>query len=108
MLDGYELFTNLGFNQTLRKNGFDKIKGGFQLEHQILNRKMEVIGWRLDESNSITIRFHETTDLNGSRYVKFPSRSSTIINIENHCNYCFPWSIFAGVHLSSKIHPKRV
>ena len=36
-------------------------------------------GWRFDEINSKTIDFCKTTDMNGSKFVKVPLRSSVIL-----------------------------
>ena len=36
--------------------------------------------------------------MNGLSYVRFPVRSSAILNIENNDKYCFLWSILAKLH----------
>ena len=52
--------------------------------------------------------FYKTGELNGSNYVKIPSRSNAYLNIENNDNYCFLWSILASLHPCDKNHPYRV
>ena len=54
------------------------------------------------------ISIYKTTELNGSSYVKFPLRSSAILNIQNNDKYCFIWSILASLHPCESTHPSRV
>ena len=46
-------------------------------------------GWRFDKTNSMTVCFYKTNELNGSNYIKIPLRSNAILNIENNDKYCF-------------------
>ena len=73
------------------------------LEHQIQQQEMKDSGWRFDKINSRTVYFYETSELNGSNYVKIPLRSNAILNIENNDKYCFIWSILASLHPCKKI-----
>ena len=64
-----------------------------------------------DKKNPVTINFFETTQMNGSNYVKLPLRSSLILIIQNDDKYCFIRSILANIHLvadSKNGHPTRV
>ena len=36
--------------------------------------------------------------MNGSSYIKYPLRSSAILNIQNNDKECFIWSILAHLH----------
>ena len=45
--------------------------------------------------------------MNGSSYVKFPLRSSAVLNIENDDKYCFIWSVMAWLHPCNNNHPNR-
>ena len=65
------------------------------LEQQIESQESKDSGWRSDKINSLTIYFYKTTDLKRSSYVRVPSRSSAIINIENDDKLCFLWSLLA-------------
>ena len=56
----------------------------------------------------MTIYFNKTTAINGSSYVKFPLRSSAILNVENDDKYCFLWSILASRHPFQTNHPNGV
>ena len=69
---------------------------------------MKDSGWRFDKINSMTVYFFETSEMNGSNYVKVPLRTNAILNIENIDKYCFIWSILASLHPCKIIHPKRV
>ena len=40
--------------------------------------------WRFDKINPMTVYFYETTELKGSSFLKFPFRSSAIVNIEKN------------------------
>ena len=56
----------------------------------------------------MTIYFSKATEMNGSNYVKTPSRSSPTSNIENYDKFCFLWSILAKLHPRENSHPNRV
>ena len=64
--------------------------------------------WRFDETNSMTIYFNKTGEMNGSNYVKIPLRSNAILNYENNDKYCLIWSILACLHPCNNNHPNRV
>ena len=64
--------------------------------------------WRFDKINSMTVYFYKTSYLNGSNYVKNPSRSNAVLNIENNDKYCFLWSILPYLHPCINNHPHRV
>ena len=53
-------------------------------------------------------RFYKTGELNGSSYVKIPLRSNALMIIKNNDNYCFFWSILAGLYPCDNDHPNRV
>ena len=108
VLDEIELFINLNFNHNLTQTDIDNINSVSPLEHQKQQLEMRDSGWRFDKSNSITIYFYETGELNGSNYVKIPLRSNAILNIENNDRYCFIWSILANLHPCNNNHPNRV
>ena len=69
---------------------------------------MKDSGWRFNKLVSMTIFFYKTKELNESKYIKIPLRSSAILNIENDDKYCFLWSILAFLHPCENSHPNRV
>ena len=54
-----------------------------QLEGQIQNQEVKDSGWRLVKFNSMTNVFYKTSESNGSRSIKTPIRSLTVINDKN-------------------------
>ena len=108
LLDETELFINLNMNHNLTQSDIDNINITFPLEHQIQKQEMKDSGWRFDKLYSMTIYFYETTEMNGSNYIKIPLRSNAILNIENNDKYCFLWSILAWLHPCNNNHPNRV
>ena len=106
--DEIQLFINLNINNNLTETDINKIDVKSQLEHQIQIRETKESGWIFDNFNSMKIRFYKTEELNGSSYVKNPSRSNTLLNIKNNDEYCFIWSILAGLHPCENDHPNRV
>ena len=108
LLDETELFINLNMNHNLTQSDIDNINITFPLEHQIQKQEMKDSGWRFDKLYSMTIYFYETTEMNGSNYIKIPLRSNAILNIENNDKYCFIWSILASLYPCNNNHPNRV
>ena len=108
VLDETELFINLKINHNLTQTDIDKIDIISPLEHQIHQQEMKDSGWRFDKTNSMTIYFYKTVELNGSNYVKISSRSNAILNIEKNDKYCFIWYILASLHPCNNNHPNRV
>ena len=88
VLDEVELYNGLNTNRKLTESYFDNIDVRSQLEEQIQNQQTEGSGWSFDKINLMTIYFFETTELNSSIYVKFPTRSSAILNIEMNDKFC--------------------
>ena len=68
---------------------------------------MKESSWNFQRIFTMTISFYKSGELNGSNYVKFPLRSSALVNIKNDDKYCFVWSILASLH-PCNINPKRV
>ena len=108
LLDEIELFINLKMNYNITPSDIDNIDIKSPLEHQIQKQEMKDSGWRFDKINSMTIYFYETTEMNGSNYIKIPLRSNAILNVENNDKYCFLWSILAWLHPCNINHPNRV
>ena len=108
ILDETELFINLNTNYNLTQTDLNYIDIKSPLEHQIQKQEMKDSGWRSDKINSMTIYFYETTEMNGSNYIKIPLRSNAILNVENNDKYCFLWSILAWLHPCNNNHPNRV
>ena len=108
LLDEIELFINLNMNYNITQSDMDNIKITFPLERQIQKQEMKDSGWRFDKLYSRTIYFYETTEMNGSNYIKIPLRSNAILNVENNDKYCFLWSILAYLHPCNNNHPNRV
>ena len=46
--------------------------------------------------------------MNGSKHVKNPLRSSTLLISENDIKYCFLWSILASLQPCEKNHPNNI
>ena len=108
LLDETELFISLNINHNLTQTDIDEIDIVSPLNNQIREQQMKDSGWRFDMINSMTIYFYETTEMNGSNYIKSPLRSNAILNVENNDKYCFLWSILAYLHPCSNSHPNRV
>ena len=108
VLDETELFINLNMNYNITQSDIDNIDIKSPLEHQIQQQEMKDSGWRFDKINSMTVYFYETTQMNGSNYVKIPLRTNAISNVENNDKYCFLWSILAWLHPCNNNHPNRV
>ena len=84
LLDEIELFINLNMTYNITQSDIDNINITFPLERQIQEQEMKDSGWRFDKLYSMTIYFYETTEMNGSNYIKIPLRSNAILNIENN------------------------
>ena len=108
ILDETELFININNNHNLTQTDIANIDIVSSLDHRIQQQEMKDSGWRFDKINSMTIYFYETTELNGSNYVKIPLRSNAMLNVENNDKYCFLWSILAYLHPCNNNHPNRV
>ncbi|XP_044588766.1 uncharacterized protein LOC123267945 [Cotesia glomerata] len=77
--------------------------------HNKMLRKLEELetagsGWALSEIKNLVITMSKYTPLQAgdSTYVKLPSdilkKRDAVLNIENHDNYCFLWSVVAALH----------
>ena len=108
LLDEIELFINLNMNYNITQIDIDNIDIKSPLKHQIQKQEMKDSGWRFDKINSMTIYFYETTEMNGSNYIKIPLRSNAILNVENNDKYCFLWSILASLYPCNNNYPNRV
>ena len=89
VLDKTELFIKLSINHNLTETDINIIDVKSPLEYQIRQQEMKDSGWPFDKINTKTIYFYKTGEVNGSKYVKIPSRSTAILNIENDDKYCF-------------------
>ena len=81
------------------------------LEEQIQRQELNESVWRFDKIDSMTIYFYESSEMNGSSYMKIPLRFSAILNTQNDDKGCFVWSIYANIHAvadSRKGHAARV
>ena len=101
-----ELYINLNFNHNITESDIDIFDVRSQLERQIQVQETKVSGWIFDKINSMKVSFYKTGELNGSSYVKIPSRSNAILNSQNNDKYCFLWSILASLHPCENDHPK--
>ena len=108
VLDETELFINLTINHNLTQTDIDKTDVRSPLEYPIQQQGKKDSGWRFDKNNSLTVYFHKTVVLNGSKYDKFPLRSNAILNTEINDKYCFIWSVLAYLLPCKNNHPKRV
>ena len=98
----------MNINHNLTQTDFDNIDVKSPLEHQTQRQEMKHSGWRFDKTNSMTVYFHRTDELYGSKYVKIPLRSNAILNFENSDKYCFIWPLLASLHPCNNNHPNRV
>ena len=105
--DETELFWSLNPNHRLTEIDIDNVDIKSQLEHQIEIQEIKESGSIFDKTNSKNF-FHKTGELNGSSYVKIPSRSKALLNVENNDKYCFLWSISAILHPCKIDLPNRV
>ena len=103
-----ELYINLNINHVLAESDINNNDVKSQLEHQIHFQKTKESGWIFDGIISLKISFYKTGELNSSSYVKFPLRSSAILNFQNNDKYCFIWSILASLHPQENDHPNSV
>ena len=101
VFDGIEFNINLNSYQILTQSDIDNIDVRPQIGQQFQNRESKKIRGNFDETNSITIYIHKTSELHGSSYVKTPLRTSAILNNGNDDEYCFLWSISAHIVASS-------
>ena len=106
--DEIDLFTDLNFIQILTESDIDSIDVRSQLELQIQIPATKYSGWILDKKNSMKTGFCETGEINGSSYVKSPSRSNPFLIIEYEDKYRFLWSISASLHPCKSDHPHSV
>ena len=95
-------------NRNLTENDLDNIDIRSPLEHQIQQQAMKDSGWRFGKTNSMTVYFYQTGEMNGRSYVKIPLRTSAILSFENIEKYCFLWSILAYLHPCNNNHSNRV
>ena len=77
----------MNINHSLTESDIDNIDVKSQLEHQIQIQETKESGWVILEIKSMKKRFCKTGELNDSRCVKIPLRSSALINIENDDNF---------------------
>ena len=73
----------MSINKKLTETDNNNIDVKAQLEHQIQIQETKESGLIIDKINSMKIRFHRTSELNGSSYVKIPLRSTALIKIKN-------------------------
>ena len=98
----------MNINHNLTETDINNIDVGSPLEYQIQRQEMDVSGWRFHKTNSMTVYFYKTGELNGSNYLKIPLRSIAILNIENKDENYFIWSILANLHPCNNNHFNRV
>ena len=79
-----------------------------QLKHQVQYQETKESGWIFDKISSMKIRFYKTGEIKRSKYVEFLLRTNAILKPENIDEYCFLWSILAGLHPCENSHPSRV
>ena len=70
-------------------------------------REIEGSGWKLQGINYLKKYFIKTLALNGRTYVKFLTRTNSILNNQNNDTNCLLWSILASVYPIGK-NPQRV
>ena len=98
----------MNINNNLPESDTENIDVKSQLEHQIQIEEAKESGWIFDKNNSMKTRFYKIVELNGTNYVKSPSRSNVLINIKNNDEYCFIWSILASLRPCNDDHLKKV
>ena len=103
-----ELYMNVKINHKITESDIDNIDVRSQLEHQIQIQETKDSGWIFDKINSMKKSLYKTEELNGTSYVKFPLRTSAILNIQNNDKYCFIWSVLASLHPCENSNPLRV
>ena len=107
VVDEIELNKNLNNSQKLTELDIDIFNVRFQLGLQIQNQGSKDSGWRFDKNVSLLKHFYETTELNGSSYVKVPLRSPCILKTEIDDNYCYLPSLIASLYPCESSHPNR-
>ena len=84
VIDETELFINLNISHKLTQYDTDNIDVKSPSEHQIQQQEMKDPEWRFDKTNSMTVYFYKTGELNESNYVQIRLGSNAILNIENN------------------------
>ena len=85
-----EFSKNLKIIRNLTESDIDKIDVRSQLEHQIQIQETKEFGWIFDKIISMKRSYYKTGELNGSSYVKIPSRSNALMSFKNiKDKYCF-------------------
>ena len=98
----------MNIHNNLTETDIDNIDVKSQLEHQIQTQETKESGCIFDKINLMKVRFYKTGELDGSSYLKYPSRSNASINNKNIDKFCLIWSILASLHPCDNDHPNRV
>ena len=93
-----EMPINLIMTNNLTQSEIDNVNIQWDLEPRKQNIEMQESGWIFQRVNSMTISYYNIGNMDGSSYVKIPSRSSAIVNNQNDDKYCFLWSILSKLH----------
>ena len=65
---------------------------------EIQRRRMQGSGWKLQGINYLKLFFHKVNALNGRTFVKFPTRTNSILNVQNFDPYFSLWSVLASIN----------
>ena len=74
--DEIEKFIKLKINNNLTEKDNHKIDIKLQIDYEIQIQEIKKSGWIFDKISSMKIGPYKTGEINGSSYVKIPSRSS--------------------------------
>ena len=84
----------MNFNPILAETEIENIDVKSPLEHQVQKQEVKYSAWQFDKINSMTLYFYKTGELNGSNFVKIPSRPNAILNIEKNDKFCFSYLVY--------------
>ena len=108
ILDETELFINFKINHNLLKSDIDNIDSKLSFDFRIHQQKLQYSGWIFDKTNSMTLYFYKTVEVNGTSFVKNPLRSSAILNFATNGKYCFVWWILAELYPCNISRPNKI
>ena len=98
----------MNFHNKLTEKDINDIDVKSQLEGQIQIQETNDSGRMFDKISSMKLKIYKSSELNGSDYVKIPSRSNSILINKNDDKYCFTWSILSSPHPFNNDNRNRV
>ena len=103
-------FRSLNFTCSNVSQIKEQMAEAFQhLHNSYQNFERDGSGWSIDRIIRLELNTAEYAPLEGSSYIPLPKKilkKKAVLNIRNHDNKCFLWSVLASIHpVSRKNHP---